>query len=215
MLRSAERFRRRPHPRFPRLYSGGTNQILPPWSGGAQARQEAGRAAWKSLADRFRLANRQSAMAARLVGVRPVPCRRESITPEPGVKRRHHSLWPSASWNPRCCGLFGGRSGETPWQYLWTTSPATVSADPPSQGRPGSPEREVAGAPRWRGTLRAARCEGRPVVAVLRGPLSSRRLGGPARVGPARLQSTRLSSTWSAWSRNAGMSTWKDASIAG
>ena len=215
MPRSAERFRWRPHPRFPRLYSGGTNQILPPWSGGAQARQEAGRAAWKSLADRFQLANRQSAMAARLVGVRPVPCRRESITPEPGVKRRHHSLWPSASWNPRCCGLFGGRSGETPWQYLWTTSRPRC---PPTLLRKdvrAAPSGRLQ-APRWRGTLRAVRCEGRPVVvAVLRGPLSSRRLGGPARVGPARLQSTRLSSTWSTWSRNAGMSTWKDASIAG
>lgn len=215
MLRSAERFRWRPHPRFPRLYSGGTNQILPPWSGGAQARQEAGRAAWKSLADRFRLANRQSAMAARLVGVRPVPCRRESITPEPGVKRRHHSLWPSASWNPRCCGLFGGRSGETPWQYLWTTSPAPVSADPPSQGRPGSPEREVAGSevardPSSRALRRPAGGGGRTP-----GPAFEPPVGRTARVGPARLQSTRLSSTWSAWSRNAGMSTWKDASIAG
>ena len=214
MPRSAERLRWRPHPRFPRPYPGGTNRTLPPWSGGAYARQEAGRAAWKSLADRFRLADRPSVMAARLVGVRPVPCRRESITPEPVVKRRHHSLWPSASRSPRCCGLSGGRSEGIPVRYLWTTCPATVPADPSSQGRPGGPGGRSQ-APGWRGTLRAARCEGRPVAAVLRSSPSSRRFGGPARAGPARLQPTRFSSTWSAWSRNAGMSTWKDASIAG
>ena len=219
-LLPVERLRRCPRPRCPRLHLPGTEPAVPP----APDRRRVPlhgepRPASKRIADRRRLTG--------TIGNGGGACRRSS---RPVTERVYNtSAGSQAIREPQDVvhrlvdrmvdtpaipvDNFPGRGFRRP--SFTRTLPGGVERGGCGLGGGAGPfEPRVARACRWGPpAVRDRAHSGVDSISTREGRLQAVRCGG--RTGPVRLQSARLASTWSACSRNAGMSTWNDASIAG